>query len=77
VLKNFKETRDSARSRRSYLDELNDLLCQYYGYNRELMELIMELFCGNELYEFLEANERPRPTTIRTNTLKTRRKELA
>ena len=37
----------------------------------------MELFSGNELYEFLEANERPRPTTIRTNTLKTRRKELA
>lgn len=41
------------------------------------MTLIMELFSGNELYEFLEANEKQRPTTIRTNTLKTRRKELA
>lgn len=27
--------------------------------------------------EFFEANEAPRPLTIRTNTLKTRRRELA
>lgn len=30
-----------------------------------------------EALEFIEASETPRPTTIRTNTLKTKRRELA
>lgn len=37
----------------------------------------METFTVTELIEFLEANETPRPMTIRTNTLKTRRRDLA
>lgn len=41
------------------------------------MEKLFHLFSVSELSEFLEANEVPRPVTIRTNTLKTRRRDLA
>lgn len=37
----------------------------------------MNLFPLSELIEFFEANEVQRPVTIRTNTLKTRRRDLA
>ena len=48
-----------------------------YGYNGELVELLLQLFSPTEALEFINASEKPRPVTIRTNTLKTRRKELA
>lgn len=35
------------------------------------------MFTISEVIEFLDANENPRPSTIRTNTLKTRRRDLA
>jgi 25S rRNA (cytosine2870-C5)-methyltransferase len=35
------------------------------------------LFAPAEALEFIEANETARPLTIRTNTLKTKRKDLA
>lgn len=41
------------------------------------MELIFDLFAPSEALEFIEANENARPLTIRTNTLKTKRKDLA
>ncbi|KAI4811818.1 hypothetical protein KUCAC02_014690 [Chaenocephalus aceratus] len=37
----------------------------------------MDIFPLSELVDFLEANEIHRPVTIRTNTLKTRRRDLA
>lgn len=73
----FKELRNPERSRQSYIDELIDYICQYYTYNKELIELFMQMFNPSELIQFLEANEQQRVTTIRTNTLKIRRKELA
>ncbi len=39
--------------------------------------LFLNLFSPMEAFEFFEANEKPRPLVIRTNTLKTRRRELA
>eukprot|EP00494_Astrolonche_serrata_P034040 UN34309 len=44
---------------------------------KKLMNLFVDLFSPDELHAFLEANESERPTTIRTNTLKTRRKQLS
>lgn len=41
------------------------------------MKKIMDLFTLEDLMSFLEASETPRPVTIRTNSLKTRRRDLA
>jgi 25S rRNA (cytosine2870-C5)-methyltransferase len=48
-----------------------------YGYNSYLTELFLRLFSPSEAVEFFEANEVPRPVTLRTNTLKSRRRDLA
>ncbi|KAL4466783.1 hypothetical protein ABPG74_010380 [Tetrahymena malaccensis] len=78
ILSKFKENnKDDSRSRQSYLEELTEYFMQYYNYNRDLVQLFMTMFNPNELVQFFEANEQQRPLTIRTNTLKTRRKELA
>ena len=47
------------------------------GYNGELIDMLLKLFSPNDCYEFIEANETQRPVNIRTNTLKTKRKDLA
>ena len=39
--------------------------------------MLVRMFSASECFEFLEANEQPRPLVIRTNTLKARRRELA
>lgn len=77
ALNNFSTAREAGRSRQEYVDLLLNDLCKYYSYGRFLMEKFVELFPLNELIEFLEANEVQRPVTIRTNTLKTRRRDLA
>lgn len=77
VLSDFKKLRDSDHSRSDYVELLNKDLCVYYSYNEFLMERFMQLFPLNELLEFLEAMEVQRPLTIRTNSLKTRRRDLA
>ena len=77
ILSNFKELRDGSKSRIDYIDELKSDLCTAYDYNRDLIELLLDLFPPGECLEFIEANEKQRPLTIRTNTLKTKRKDLA
>ena len=77
VLSDFKNKRQVNRSRTDYINLLRDDLAQYYGYIPDLVELFMELFSPTEVVEFFEAQEVPRPMTIRTNTLKTRRRDLA
>uniref|UniRef100_A0A6B2EIB4 Putative trna and rrna cytosine-c5-methylase nucleolar protein nol1/nop2 n=1 Tax=Phlebotomus kandelakii TaxID=1109342 RepID=A0A6B2EIB4_9DIPT len=77
VLANFKTHRQEGKSRQDYLDVLKGDLCLYYSYNDFLMSTLMNIFPMAELVEFLEASETERPLTIRTNNLKTRRRDLA
>ena len=77
TLSDFNKLRDPERSRSEYVDLLKKNLCLYYGYNEFLMERLMQIFPVVELLEFLEASEIQRPLTIRTNNLKTRRRDLA
>lgn len=53
----------------------NAFFCRY-GYSDFMMEKMMSLFPISEILDVLEANETPRPVTIRTNTLKTRKRDL-
>nr|CAH7750519.1 unnamed protein product [Callosobruchus chinensis] len=77
VLSDFSKLRDGSHSRQDYLKILKNDLCTYYSYNDFLMEKILEVFPLSEALEFLEASEVQRPLSIRTNSLKTRRRDLA
>lgn len=77
VLMDFAANRDPTRSRAEYMDVLKKDMCAYYSYNEFLMNTFMDVFAVNELVEFLEASEVQRPLTVRTNSLKTRRRDLA
>ncbi|CDR47359.1 CYFA0S31e00782g1_1 [Cyberlindnera fabianii] len=77
VLEDFKTLAEEGRSRNEYVDRLLQDICDYFGYSRFLAEKLFNLFSPSEAMEFFEANEIARPITIRTNTLKTRRRDLA
>jgi len=77
VLSNFKEHKQEGRSRCEYVAMLIKDLMMYYNYNQYFMEYLVNLFPGGEILEFLEACEVKRPITIRSNSLKTRRRDLA
>eukprot|EP00038_Savillea_parva_P003792 m.130360 g.130360 ORF g.130360 m.130360 type:complete len:935 (-) comp11281_c0_seq4:391-3195(-) len=77
TLAKFSELRDPTRSRAEYLKLLRKDLAFVYGYSDFLMGKLMDLFPPSQIMDVLEANEVPRPVTIRANTLKTRRRDLA
>ncbi len=76
VLRQFKAERDDDTSRQEYLELLSADLQELFEYNAFLIEKILEIFPPGEALEFLEAMEKERPITIRTNTLKTKRRDL-
>lgn len=77
VLENFKELAEEGKSRTEYTNRLLKDIREYFGYSEFLAEKLFNLFSPAEAMEFFEANEIARPITIRTNTLKTRRRDLA
>lgn len=77
VLENFKELAEEGKSRAEYTTRLLKDVCEYFGYSEFLADKLFNLFSPSEAMEFFEANEVARPVTIRTNTLKTRRRDLA
>ena len=57
--------------------QLKKDLATYYGYNDFMLGALLSLFPPEEAVELMSANEERRPITLRTNTLKTRRRDLA
>ena len=77
VLDNFKTLAEEGKSRADYVSRLIKDICEYFGYSELLSDKLLNLFSPSEAIEFFEANETARPITIRTNTLKTKRRDLA
>jgi len=77
VLGNFTELKEEGFTRKDYIELLKKDLSKYYGYFPELIEKFLEFFSIPELVEFLEANEAPRPLTIRSNSLKVKKKRIS
>jgi len=77
ILNDFQNKKAEDRTRQEYIDQLKSDIGIYYSYNEFLIEKFMNLFPLTELIEYFEANEVQRPITLRTNTLKTRRRDLA
>lgn len=78
ILSNFHENNpDPQKTKIDYYVELRKLFASYFSYSEELMEYIMLMFNPHEAYNFLEMMETQRPMTIRVNTLRTNKKQLA
>lgn len=77
VLDDFSTLAEEGRSRTEYTTQLLKDICAYYGYSEYLAEKLLNLFPAREAFAFFEANETARPVVIRTNTLRTHRRDLA
>lgn len=77
VLDDFSKLSEEGRSRAEYTAQLIKDICAYYGYSEYLAEKLFNLFPPKEAFAFFEANETHRPVVIRTNTLRTHRRDLA
>lgn len=77
VLEDFSKLAEEGRSRAEYTAQLIKDICAYYGYSEYMAEKLYHLFSPSEAFDFFEANESARPMVIRTNTLRTNRRDLA
>jgi len=76
ALSDWNKYGDKTKKRKDVKAQLIDDLCIKYGYNEFLMQKFFDMFPLPTLTQFLDANDARRPVTIRTNTLKTNRREL-
>ncbi|KAI9835635.1 MAG: rRNA (cytosine-C5-)-methyltransferase nop2 [Sclerophora amabilis] len=77
VLDDFSSLCEPGRSRADYTSQFLKDVCIYYGYSPFLASKLFNLFSPREAFAFFESNESPRPIVIRTNTLRTHRRDLA
>merc|ERR1711865_1138275 len=77
ILGDFKKLRADGKTRLDYTKQLRKDLCLYYSYSDLLVDAILSLFSAPEAMQLFEANETERPLTIRVNTLKARRRDVA
>ena len=77
ILSSFKELRDPNKKRTEYMTDLMNDVVTAYDYNLEMVDIFFSLFNPAEAIRCIEANEEARPVTIRTNTIKTKRRDLA
>lgn len=64
-------------SRATVVQQLVQDVSTYYGYSLELAGYFVQLMNSIEVVSFFEAVDAPRPVTLRTNMLNTRRRDLA
>ena len=76
ILADFKSREDKSQSRVDIIAALSKDLSEYYGYINELSDFLLDLFSPSECVEYMDASDRPRPMVIRTNTIKSTRKDL-
>ena len=76
ILSDFKSREDKSQSRVDIIAALSKDLSEYYGYINELSDFLLDLFSPSECVEYMDASDRPRPMVIRTNTIKSTRKDL-
>lgn len=79
ILSNWSSAKDREpeKTRQDYMEQLVRDLARYHNASEWFVERILSLFSVSEAMEFLESIESPRPTTLRTNALKVRRRDLA
>jgi len=77
ILGDFKKLRADGKTRVDYTRQLRKDLCLFYSYSDLLVDAILSLFSAPEAMQLFEANETERPLTIRVNTLKARRRDVA
>lgn len=65
------------KARSDYMQTFTRDFRTLYGYNDFLTEQVLSLFTPAEATAFADASEGSRPTTLRVNSLKTKRRELA
>eukprot|EP00921_Rhytidocystis_pertsovi_P009770 GHVQ01015715.1.p1 GENE.GHVQ01015715.1~~GHVQ01015715.1.p1 ORF type:complete len:621 (-),score=126.93 GHVQ01015715.1:187-2049(-) len=75
--KSCTETMRKGLNRSEWMAQLTEDVCSYYQYAPDLTVYFLNLFKPSEAIAFFEANEASRPMTLRTNMLKTRRRDLA